>query len=54
MSTAGFDPWKTYHESPAEQAAIRERAKYREAMKEEYRKIRYNPFKPPQGVIVSV
>uniref|UniRef100_A0A5K3EVS8 NADH dehydrogenase [ubiquinone] 1 beta subcomplex subunit 4 n=1 Tax=Mesocestoides corti TaxID=53468 RepID=A0A5K3EVS8_MESCO len=51
MSATGFDPWRTYYESPAEQAAIKQRAKYRDAMKEEYRKIKSNPFKPPQGVI---
>uniref|UniRef100_A0A0X3PRX1 NADH dehydrogenase [ubiquinone] 1 beta subcomplex subunit 4 n=1 Tax=Schistocephalus solidus TaxID=70667 RepID=A0A0X3PRX1_SCHSO len=50
-SVSGFDPWKTYHESPAEQAAIKERAKFRDAMKEEYRRIKTNPFNPPQGVI---
>ncbi len=48
-----FDPWNTYHESPVQQAAIKERAKFRDAMKEEYRKIRFNPFKPPVGAIVS-
>ncbi|VDK35029.1 unnamed protein product [Taenia asiatica] len=51
MPGAAFDPWKTYHESPAEQAAIKARAKYRDAMKEEYRRITSNPFKPPMGVI---
>ncbi|KAL7059385.1 hypothetical protein AAHC03_013590 [Spirometra sp. Aus1] len=50
-SVSGFDPWRTYHESPAEQAAIKERAKFRDAMKEEYRRIKSNPFNPPQGVI---
>lgn len=52
MSTA-FNPWKHFHESPEEQAAIRARAQYRDAMKEEYRRIKTNPYNPPQGVIVS-
>nr|CDS22892.1 NADH dehydrogenase ubiquinone 1 beta [Echinococcus granulosus] len=51
MSSVGFDPWKTYHESPAEQDAIKARAKYRDAMKAEYRRITSNPFKPPMGAI---
>ncbi|KAA0190940.1 NADH dehydrogenase ubiquinone 1 beta [Fasciolopsis buskii] len=46
-----FNPWNTYYESPEEQAAIKERAKYREAMKAEYRKILTNPFKPPKGTM---
>ncbi|KAM3184014.1 hypothetical protein ACTXT7_009222 [Hymenolepis weldensis] len=46
-----FDPWKHYHESPEEQAAIKARAQYRNAMKDEYRRIKTNPFSPPQGVI---
>ena len=53
MSSTMFDPWKTYHETPAEQAAIKARAKYREAMKEEYRRIKTNPLRPPPGVIVG-
>nr|CDS27141.1 NADH dehydrogenase (ubiquinone) 1 beta [Hymenolepis microstoma] len=47
----GFDPWKYFHESPEEQAAINARAQYRNAMKEEYRRIKTNPINPPQGVI---
>ncbi|CAL8102319.1 unnamed protein product [Calicophoron daubneyi] len=46
-----FDPWRTFHESPEEQAAIKERARYRDAMKAEYRKKMFNPFKPPTGSI---
>ncbi|KAF6780466.1 hypothetical protein AHF37_00050 [Paragonimus kellicotti] len=46
-----FNPWKTYYESPAEQLAIKERAKYRDAMKAEYRKKLTNPFKPPAGTM---
>ncbi|TGZ73876.1 hypothetical protein CRM22_001265 [Opisthorchis felineus] len=48
-SSVPFDPWKTFHESPEEQQAIKERAKYRDAMKAEYRKLYTNPFKPPVG-----
>ncbi|KAL5107265.1 hypothetical protein TcWFU_000620 [Taenia crassiceps] len=51
MPGVAFDPWKTYHESPEEQAAIKARARYRDAMKEEYKRIKSNPFKPPMGVI---
>ncbi|THD20164.1 NADH dehydrogenase ubiquinone 1 beta [Fasciola hepatica] len=49
--SAPFNPWKTFYESPEEQAAIKERAKYREAMKAEYRKVLTNPFKPPTGTL---
>ncbi|VDL19704.1 unnamed protein product [Hymenolepis diminuta] len=50
--SATFNPWKHYHESPEEQAAIKARAQYRNAMKDEYRRIKTNPFNPPQGVII--
>ncbi|CAH8602267.1 unnamed protein product [Dicrocoelium dendriticum] len=50
-TTSPFNPWKTYYESPEEQAAIKERAKFREAMKAEYRKQLTNPFKPRIGML---
>ncbi|CAH8658994.1 unnamed protein product [Schistosoma margrebowiei] len=44
-----FDPWNTFYETPEEQAAIKQRAKMRDAMKAEYRKRYTNPFNPPIG-----
>ncbi|CAH8630203.1 unnamed protein product [Schistosoma mattheei] len=44
-----FDPWNTFYETPEEQAAIKQRAKMRDAMKAEYRKRYTNPFNPPMG-----
>uniref|UniRef100_A0AA85JKA1 NADH dehydrogenase [ubiquinone] 1 beta subcomplex subunit 4 n=1 Tax=Trichobilharzia regenti TaxID=157069 RepID=A0AA85JKA1_TRIRE len=46
-----FDPWKTFYESPEEQAAIKERAKIRDVMKAEFRKQYTNPFKPTPAPI---
>ncbi|CAH8675810.1 unnamed protein product [Schistosoma rodhaini] len=48
-SNSVFNPWNTFYETPEEQAAIKERAKIRDAMKAEYRKRYTNPFNPPIG-----
>ncbi|KAL3318666.1 hypothetical protein Ciccas_002678 [Cichlidogyrus casuarinus] len=45
-----WDPWQSFYESPEEQRLIKERARVRQAMKAEYRKISRDPFTPSTGV----
>ena len=48
-----FDPNKMYNVTQEEMQALQERAKMREAMKQEFRKKASNPYRGAGGYIVS-
>ena len=55
VKTQRVDAWKMYDVDPQEMRAIQERARMRDALKQEFLKKSYNPYtRAEKGYIVSV